>query len=162
MIGIYKLPPRFYDDHVERDCAAGVLLRRTKSAVYVDLDQEGFDDLHSDAEYYGGMEPESGFGLDAYERAIISSARATLTALNRGPIDKVPAAAAPRKPTVVNETKGLYAKPCEVCGNKTHRWLVATGEPTTAACLGHRDQVASRLLGAPSERVAARKWKKAK
>jgi hypothetical protein len=46
------LPPRFYDDHVARDCHPGVVVRRMKSGVRVVVDAAAFDDLLSDARYY--------------------------------------------------------------------------------------------------------------
>lgn len=156
----YRLPPRFYDDHVERDCAAGVLVRRTSRAVYVDLDQASLDDLHSDAVYYSGLGAEAGFGGNfdnPWEQAIIASAQATVAALARGPVAHVPRAAAPRRPRVVKETMASYPKPCGVCGHPTYRRL--TGDH--AACLGHLGAVATDILGAPAALVARRAWKAA-
>lgn len=157
---IYKLPPRFYEDHVERDCLAGVVLRESRGAVYVDLDEPALADLRSDAVYYAGLGPEAGFGgiEDPWGQGIIVSARATLKALDKGPIVKVPKAAPPRRPRVVKETMASYPKPCEVCGQTTHRRL--TGDH--AVCLGHLAAVATDILGKPAVKTRPRTWEHAK
>lgn len=73
-----KIPPRFYQDHKARDCGqSGVVVKRTKTYVIVELDQEAWDDLYSDADYYGADNSDGWFD-DSGMRGIISSARATL------------------------------------------------------------------------------------
>jgi hypothetical protein len=49
---IVKLPPAFYDDHVARDLAAGVEVRRTKSHVFVELTEADRLELLDDAKHY--------------------------------------------------------------------------------------------------------------
>ena len=68
----YRLPPRFYWDHVERDCAGGTLIRETKTYVEVALDRESYDDLLSDARYYSDASQ-----FDSHYRGLCASARAT-------------------------------------------------------------------------------------
>ena len=48
----YKLPPRFYLDHIARDCGkSGKVVRSTKNYIIVELDADALDDLLSDALY---------------------------------------------------------------------------------------------------------------
>jgi hypothetical protein len=71
-----KIPGRFHEDHVWRDCPGGTVIRTYKSGhLLVELDREAFDDLLSDARHYSTdySDPEW-FGL-------VSSARATVKAL---------------------------------------------------------------------------------
>lgn len=72
-----KVPPRFYDDHVSRDLPAGVEVKRTGTSVTVRLTPDEFAELRSDAAYYAQIEG------DPWLRGIISSAKATLNALDR-------------------------------------------------------------------------------
>ena len=72
----YRLPKRFYDDHIERDCLEGVFVRETKSHIYIELDSEEYGDLLSDADYYSDA---SQFEPDMM--GLVSSARATYSAL---------------------------------------------------------------------------------
>jgi len=72
-----KLSPRFYDDHVYRDCNGGREIRRTRTYVIAELDREAYEDLRSDALYYATLE-----NGDPYLSGLISSARAALKRLD--------------------------------------------------------------------------------
>lgn len=78
-----RLPPRFFEDHMSRDCEDAaqiatadrtVELRETSKAVIVEMSHAGIAELWSDADYYasemGGNYP-----------GLASSARATLRAI---------------------------------------------------------------------------------
>ena len=72
-----KIPKRFYDDHRFRDCGqSGIKVKETATYYIVELDQEAWDDLYSDADYYGMDNPDE--DLWANYRGVILSARATL------------------------------------------------------------------------------------
>ncbi len=63
---VVKLPRLFYIDHRERDLPSGEIIRYVgRHQVEVSLDQEGFEDLISDAYHYGfgGMDWD-GFGSE--------------------------------------------------------------------------------------------------
>lgn len=72
-----ELPPRFYDDHVDRDLPSGIEVKRTKRGVTVDLDAEAFADLLGDADHYatGDFDPDL-LGLVASARATLKRLRA--------------------------------------------------------------------------------------
>lgn len=73
----FRLPPRFYEDHVARDLPAGELVRETSKAVIVRLSEEERSELRDDAHHYA-TERE-------YRRdypGLVASARATLRALD--------------------------------------------------------------------------------
>lgn len=91
---IFKLPPKFHDDHVRRDLPGGTVVRATKTHVYVELDHPEWVSLMDDAIYYrDNMDSDAGFtGPDAF--ALLSSARATVKALAAGPVKHVPKARA--------------------------------------------------------------------
>lgn len=73
---IYRLPSRFYDDHLYRDCLSGMIVKRIgRSNVIVELDAEAYDDLLSDCEYYDDAEMWENY------RGLVLSARATRRAL---------------------------------------------------------------------------------
>lgn len=66
----YRLPPRFYDDHVDRDLPAGVELSRTKTHVVVEMDDYVAEEILDDARYYSEpYGPDVDFGLKASARA---------------------------------------------------------------------------------------------
>ena len=76
----YKIPPRFYFDHLSRECGkSGKIVRSTKNYLIVELDDIALNDLLSDASYYS----ESGDISDPSIRGLITSARATIKALNK-------------------------------------------------------------------------------
>jgi hypothetical protein len=77
-----KIPKRFYDDHIFRECGqSGKVLKKYASHYLVELDQEAWDDLYSDADYYGTDTIDS----DLWEnyRGIVLSARATIKAMDK-------------------------------------------------------------------------------
>jgi hypothetical protein len=72
-----KVPKRFYDDHRYRECGrSGKIVKEYASHYLVELDQEAWDDLYSDADYYGMDNPDE--DLWQNYRGVILSARATL------------------------------------------------------------------------------------
>lgn len=81
------LPPRFWDDHLDRECeeAAEIAeddrtqeIRRVSGGVIVSMTEAGIRELWSDADYYASeMGAEGQMGL-------ASSARATLKAIRAG------------------------------------------------------------------------------
>jgi len=74
---VIKIPQRFYQDHLYRECGqSGVIVQETKTHYVVELDQEAWDDLYSDADYYGMDNPDE--ELWANYRGVVLSARATL------------------------------------------------------------------------------------
>jgi hypothetical protein len=71
----YKIPPRFYLDHIARGCGeTGKILHSTKNYLLVELDRQALEDLTSDALYY----IECADTFDPPLTGLISSARATL------------------------------------------------------------------------------------
>ena len=78
---IIKIPQRFYDDHRYRECGqSGKILKKYASHYLVELDQEAWDDLYSDADYYGMDNPDE--DLWQNYRGVVLSARATLKVMN--------------------------------------------------------------------------------
>jgi hypothetical protein len=76
----YKIPPHFYFDHLSRECGkSGKIVRSTKNYLIVDLDDSALSDLLSDANYYS----ESGDISDPSIRGLVTSARATLNAIDK-------------------------------------------------------------------------------
>ena len=76
------LPQTFYDDHVGRDLDGGTEVKRLARKVRVDLDQDAYDEILSDAKHYAGGAMEDMY-LDDFvtASAIIRSAKATAKAL---------------------------------------------------------------------------------
>jgi len=70
------LPPKFYDDHTDRDLAGGIEIRRTKTYVRVVLTYDEWAEIYSDASYYS----EARF-FDSGYAGLCASARATLRKL---------------------------------------------------------------------------------
>jgi hypothetical protein len=71
----YKLPPRFYLDHIARDCGqSGKVVRSTRNYIIVELDTNALDDLLTDALYY----VECADTFDPPIPGLIASARATI------------------------------------------------------------------------------------
>jgi hypothetical protein len=76
---IYRLPKRFADDHWGRDCGeTDRIIRETKKHYYVEMDEDGWGDMESDADYYVGMGGEM---IESMGIGFIASARATHAAL---------------------------------------------------------------------------------
>ena len=81
---IYKLPARFYFDHLYRDLPSGTLVSQTQRYVVVELDRESYDDLLSDADYYSNSW--------MFERDLLglcSSAKATARILRATPLVEI-------------------------------------------------------------------------
>ena len=74
----YKIPPRFYLDHLARGCGeSGKVIRTTKNHLIVELDAVALDDLLTDALYY----VECADTFDPPITGLIASARATVKAI---------------------------------------------------------------------------------
>jgi hypothetical protein len=74
---------KFYEDHESRDCGVtDVVIKRSTSTVRVQLDEEGWSDLMSDAKHYGydGMDWEE---ISPEDRALMRSARAVFAKMKR-------------------------------------------------------------------------------
>lgn len=77
----HKIPPRFYLDHIARDCGkSGKVVRSNKKYIIVELDAEALDDLLTDALYY--IECADTFCPPM--PALVASAKATINAINKG------------------------------------------------------------------------------
>jgi len=78
---VVTLPLKFWRDHKNRGCSeSAVELKRNKVYVTVQLDDEAWQDIYSDAEYYAtftSIDPEA----EADFIAFIPSAKATLKRL---------------------------------------------------------------------------------
>jgi len=81
VVGAYRLPPLFYDDHVARDLPAGTVVKRNPRAVYVVLTAAELKEMKSDANHYATSMKDAGFD----NPGMITSAKATLKALAKGP-----------------------------------------------------------------------------
>jgi hypothetical protein len=74
----YKLPPRFYLDHVARgNGETGKVVHSTNNSLTVELDPQALEDLLSDALYY----IECADTFDPPIPGLIASARATVKKL---------------------------------------------------------------------------------
>ncbi len=74
-----RIPKRFYDDHLERDCSTSAVIRETQDHYFVALTQTQFDELMSDASYYSDAVEMMGSDY----LGVQSSARATARALRK-------------------------------------------------------------------------------
>lgn len=71
---VYVVPATFYDDHIGRDCGVtDRIISQNKRQFTVELDQVGYEDLLTDAEYYWDCRE----ALDMVRPAIIRSAKRT-------------------------------------------------------------------------------------
>jgi hypothetical protein len=93
-----KIPMRFYEDHLERDCEEGTIIKVLASHYVMELTESAYRDLKSDADYYRDCGESMGFDM----QWLISSARATYNAICRD----VPGgfAANAHQPTSTNTT----------------------------------------------------------
>jgi hypothetical protein len=74
----YRIPPRFYLDHLARSCGdSGKIVKQSTTYLIVELDTVALDDLISDALYY----VECADTFDPPMTGLIASARATLKAI---------------------------------------------------------------------------------
>jgi hypothetical protein len=64
IVATLDMSPKFYDDHVSRECPSGKTISRSPAGgnVKVAFDLDGLEDLIDDAKYYadrdGGWDPE--------------------------------------------------------------------------------------------------------
>lgn len=86
----YELPAAFYDDHVARDCAAGVVVRRKSRTVVVDLDETAYADLRSDADYYSNPATAADMAYSADSIGAYGLARSAVATLRRLDADPYP------------------------------------------------------------------------
>lgn len=76
----YRLPKAFASDHWGRDCGTtDEIVRETKTHYYVKMDEAGYSDMESDADYYVCCGGDMGWEY----QGLVSSASATLAALRK-------------------------------------------------------------------------------
>lgn len=78
MIRRYRLAPNFVNDHWARalpedPAAVSDRVVETRNSILVELDERGYDELLSDANYYATQMVSAGFN-DPYARALCRSA----------------------------------------------------------------------------------------
>ncbi len=72
------LPPRFYEDHIDRDLPGGVAFKLTRKLVSIEIDEDELAELLSDAHHY------SSFAQNGSEYlGLQSSARATVKRITK-------------------------------------------------------------------------------
>lgn len=77
---IYRLPKRFAEDHWGRECGqSDRIIRETKKHYYVEMDEDGWGDMESDADYYRDFARYEGFEWGP----LAASAKATYDALHK-------------------------------------------------------------------------------
>lgn len=76
-----QIPAKFWDDHhIGRGCSeTAIVIKENKQLVTVELDDEAWGDLYSDASYYA---EQDGSVWASDFRGLISSAKATLRRMN--------------------------------------------------------------------------------
>lgn len=74
-----KIPKKFYEDHLERDCSEGTIIKETKKHYIMELTKPAYIDLKSDADFYS----DCGESVDFDMQWLVSSARATHQAICR-------------------------------------------------------------------------------
>lgn len=77
---ILTLPRIFYDDHVERDCLPGEVVKMGIRLVTIRCDDKTLEDLYSDAKHYASLTAGEGsdYDMEPEYRGLIRSAKATL------------------------------------------------------------------------------------
>jgi len=71
----YIVPAKFYFDHIDRDCGkTDKIINKKRNRVVVELDQDGYEDLLSDADYYW-------YCRDEMDLALCKSAKRTMEIL---------------------------------------------------------------------------------
>jgi hypothetical protein len=76
---VVTLPLKFWKDHINRGCSQSAIeLKRNKMYVTVQLDDESFQDIYSDADFYATYDCEEG---EEGIREFQTSAKATLRRL---------------------------------------------------------------------------------
>lgn len=77
MTKVYRIPKRYYQDHVECGCEAPAIVKTTKQHFFISTEEtEELSELRSRASYYVDMGALGGF-VDGYN-GLVASARATL------------------------------------------------------------------------------------
>ena len=77
-----ELPLKFWTDHKNRECSpSSIELKRNKVYVTVQLDEEAWSDIYSDAEYHATFKSEDP-EAEADTVALVDSAKATLKRLD--------------------------------------------------------------------------------
>jgi hypothetical protein len=75
---VYRLAPKFSEDHWDRECGENdVIVKQNQRFVYVEMDQAGYDDMLSDADYYYTCRDQ----FDEYFKDICYSAKNVKDAL---------------------------------------------------------------------------------
>ena len=78
---IYKVPARFYEDHVDRHNEPHEMIERivksTGNQHHVRLTDSQVGNLYNDAEHYAGG------NVDSADKGVVSSAKATVRALGK-------------------------------------------------------------------------------
>ena len=77
---LVKIPHRFFIDHVERDLPAPVIVKRTKSHLWIDHNDANFAELRNDAEHYATAICTADF---PHLLGIVTSAKATIKAIRK-------------------------------------------------------------------------------
>ena len=74
---IYKIPKRYYIDHVECDCEAPDIIKETKTHYVISSDETPeLEELRSRANYYIAMAEVGGW--ESYLLGVVTSAKATI------------------------------------------------------------------------------------
>jgi len=82
MQNLIKITKRYYDDHVDCDCEAPAIIKRTKQHYYIDAtDKAGLAELIERATFYSEEGDAGGFSA-GYE-GLVKSAKATLRAIEK-------------------------------------------------------------------------------
>ncbi len=77
---LIRIPKKFYDDHIGRDCEAPPVVKETKRHYYIDSAPcDAMEDLYSDALHYCDC-ASNGWSFDG-ALGLQSSAQATVRAL---------------------------------------------------------------------------------
>jgi len=78
--GLVRIPRVFIDDHEDRGLDSPLIQKVTARHYWIDPEDDSVNELVDDARYYAR-------DVDACDRSLVLSARATLKALNK-PIEK--------------------------------------------------------------------------
>ena len=75
--GTIRIPKRFYDDHVERDLPAPIVIKSTTKHYWIDSVGKAVVELLDDAEFYADADgPDVDTGLRSSARATARAIRA--------------------------------------------------------------------------------------
>ena len=77
MTDMYRIPKRYYQDHVDCDCEAPAIIKATKQHFFISTEEtEELAELRSRAQYYVDMGALGAFDFGC--SGLVASARATL------------------------------------------------------------------------------------